>query len=319
MRGVCTEARSVLVSLVICTLAAAPIAAGDTTPVALDGRGGGVIAFCYQALSGPAPNHRAYAINADGSGLQRIFTAPVGLNHYDWSPDGTTIAAVGYVDDRTQSIYAATLGDGQLARLTSTSGVLDCAPAWSPDGRQIAFARVYPSEGQRAELWIMGADGGSAHSIGVASFAVDWSPDGARLLYAAARGDTTDVFTCRPDGTDERRLTMSPLPEFAPTWSPDGQGIAFMASADGSYGMYEIYVMDADGTDVRQLTHNASYDGGPRWSPDGALIAFDSDLSRAQHSEIWVMRPDGSDLQQVTHMASTVTAVQPAWRPAPAP
>ncbi len=299
----------------ICVVAFA--AGGAAVP--LDGRGGGVISFCYQVLYGPAPSHRVYAVNADGSGTQPIFTASIGLNHYDWSPDGTAIVAVGYVDERTQSIYVANPETGQLTRLTSAPDVLDCGPAWSPDGRQIAFARVYPSEGQRAELWMMGADGGNAHSIGVASYAVDWSPDGSRLLYATARSDATDVFTCRPDGTDEQRLTMSELSETSPMWSPDEREIAFMASADGSYGAYEIYVMDGDGTNVRQLTRNASYDGSPRWSPDGTLIAFDSDLSLAQHWEIYVMRPDGTDLRQVTHMASNVTAVQPAWRPTPTP
>ncbi len=320
MKTIGAKAIIVVIPLVAILALGALLAVGASDPtVPLDGRGGGVIAFCYQALYGPPPVHRIYAINADGSGTRPLFQAPVGLNHYDWSPDGTRIAAVGYVDDHTQSIYTMALETSTLTRLTSTTGVLDCSPAWSPDRDLIAFSRVYPAQGQRAELWVMDSSGANAHSIGVESYAVHWSPDGSRLLYTTAQDGNDDVYTCRPDGTDVQRVTTSAISEGMPTWSPDGRQIAFMASADGSYGAYEIYVMDADGTDVRQLTHNTSYDGCPRWSPDGSLVAFESDLSRADHFEVYVMHPDGSDLRQVTHMASNVTAVQPAWRPVTSP
>lgn len=97
--------------------------------IPLDGRGGGVIAYCYQPLQGPALKE-IYAINADGTGNTKLSDAQIGLNHHDWSPDAQSIAAVGYVSQATWSIYVFSADDGgNLTRLTSTDGVWDSEPA----------------------------------------------------------------------------------------------------------------------------------------------------------------------------------------------
>ncbi len=293
-----------------------------TTPLPLpthSGSGGGVIVYCYQPMTGDSL-HQIYAINLDGSDNRKLIQASVGLNHHDWSPDGQKIAAVGYVAFSTWSIYAYDLVSGDLVRLTTTSGVLDSEPAWSPDGSSIAFTRMSSDQESRSEVWIMNADGGNQHWIGVEGFAAKWSPDGRRFIYSSNRSGNYEIYTSNIDGTDERQLTFTSTDETFPTWSPDEGRIAFSASTGEwntveNASTYEIYVMDADGSNLHQLTDNASFDGNPRWSFDGRYITFSSDRSRTGHWEIYVMNADGTNVRRVTTTPSIATAINPVWRP----
>jgi len=264
--------------------------------------------------------HQIYAINLDGSDNRGLIQASVGLNHHDWSPDGQKIAAVGYVSSSTSSIYVYDFATGDLARLTTTSGVSDSEPSWSPDGNSLAFNRFRSDQESRAEIWIMNADGSDQHWIGLEGFAAKWSPDGNRFIYSSDRSGNYEIYTSNVDGTDEQQLTRSSADETFPNWSSDGSQIAYSASTEEwntveNASTYEIFVMDADGSNVRQLTDNASYDCNPRWSPDGTRIIFSSDRGEIGHWEIYVMNADGSDVRRVTTTPSNATAINPVWRP----
>jgi TolB protein len=299
---------------------AMPISTSTPTPQPTHtGSGGGVIAYCYQPMTGGSL-HQIYAINLDGSDNRKVIQASVGLNHHDWSPDGQKIAAVGYVSSSTWSIYVYDFATDDLARLTTTSGVLDSEPSWSPDGSSIAFNRFQSDQESRAEIWVMNADGSDQHWIGVEGFAAKWSPDGNRFIYSSDRSGNYEIYTANIDGMDEQQLTQSSTDETFPTWSPDGSQIAYSASTGEwntieNTNTYEIFVMDADGANVRQLTDNASYDGNPRWSQDGTRIIFSSDRGEIGHWEIYVMNADGSDVRRVTTTPSSATAINPVWRP----
>jgi len=84
--------------------------------IELDGRGGGILSYCYQPLSNGL--HQIYAMNADGSGSRKLVESSIGLNHQDWSPDGQKLAAVGYVTQSTWSIYVFNSDGSNLTRLT---------------------------------------------------------------------------------------------------------------------------------------------------------------------------------------------------------
>jgi len=306
----------------------APMPTDTTTPLPTDtpaplpthtGSGGGVIAYCYQPMTSGSL-HQIYAINADGSDNRKLVQASIGLNHHDWSPDGQEIAAVGYADRSTWSIYVIALEGGDLTRLTGESGVWDSEPSWSPDGTRLSFTRIYPDRDFREEIWVMSKDGSGPHWIGLLGFAAKWSPDGSRLIYTSDRSGNYEIYTSNIDGSDERPLTSSSANESFPVWSPDGSQIVYSAST-GEWNTtqntetYELYVMDADGTNIRQLTNNAAYDGNPRWSPDGRLIVFSSDRAQTGHWEIYVMDADGSHVRRVTNTPSDATAINPVWHP----
>ena len=272
------------------------------------------IAYCRQPMDGRGA-HQIYLINIDGTADRRLIDAEIGLNHHSWSPDGRQLAAVGYVDESTWSIYRFSAEGTDLTRLTTTEDVWDTEPAWSPDGRMISFTRAYPDEDDREELWLMNADGSEQRWIGRTGFAAQWSCDGTRLVYSAVRDGRCDLYTCAFDGSDELRLTDTTGDEAFPCWSPDGGRVAFARRVDERYDSWEIFVINADGTGERQLTSNRSYDSYPRWSADGAMLSFESDRSGPQRWEIYTMNADGSHVMRITWMPGTFTAINGAWRP----
>lgn len=279
-----------------------------------------VIAYTYQ----PATSddiHKIFTINSDGMGNRQAVFANIGLNHHDWSPDGTKFALVGYVDsgNTTWSIHKVHADGSNLTRLTNVNGVHDSEPSWSPNGSQIAFTRTFWAQNNRNELWTMNADGGNQQYIGVEGYAAKWAPDGSRFIFTSSRSGNYEIYTCNIDGTNELQLTHTGGDEWMPIWSPDGSQIAYSLSTGtweaGNRTTYEIFVMNTDGSNIRQLTSNNSFDHYPRWSANGAHIVFESDRAAVEHWEVYIMNADGTDVRRVTNSPGNYTAICPAWRP----
>jgi Tol biopolymer transport system component len=286
-----------------------PTPTSEPAPV-LDGRGGGVIAYCYQPVTGTDTKKEIHAINADGSGDVSIINTDLSLNHHDWSPDAQKFAAVGYTSETTWSIYAFDADGTGLTRLTTMEGVNDNEPHWSPDGTKIVFSRVYPDQNLRTELWLMDADGENQRYTGVQGYAAKWSPDGSHFVYQSSLGEDSDLFTCHTDGSNVQQLMATAFMESSPVYAPDGTQIAYVTDRDGGH---QIYIMDADGSNPRGLTYHEYDSYAPKWSPDGSLIAFGS--GPFSEWEVFVINADGTNLRQVTHSPAGITAINPVWRP----
>jgi Tol biopolymer transport system component len=241
-----------------------------------------------------------------------IIDAPIGLNYPDWSPDGESFAALGYVSESTWSIYVFDVDGENLERLTTTNDVWDGDPSWSPDGSQIVFTRIYPAQNYRAEIWVMNANGGNQRWLGIEGGAAKWSPDGTRLVYHSMKNDSYDIYTCSIDGTDEQQLTSTTPGELTPAWSPDGSQIVTTVVTDVGDGfVHQVYVMNSDGTNARALTDEEAGGATPRWSPDGSLIAFKSG------GEVQIINADGTNIRRVTNSPTDVKAINPVWKPLP--
>jgi TolB protein len=210
--------------------------------------------------------------------------------------------------------------DGARVRRLTDSPAWEFDPAWSPDGRSLAFRHQTPGEEASAEIHVIGADGSDPRSLtrnDVSDWGPDWSPDGSLIAFNSTR-ETGGLrgYVAAPDGSGAR-LIVDHFVEY-PDWSPDGRRIAFMAQelgASGSNPDYNVYVMDADGSDVTRLTETPGSDGWPAWSPDGSSIVFtttrdDCSISDApdcrsvgddgEWHDVWIMDADGSDQRRVT-------------------
>jgi WD40-like Beta Propeller Repeat len=228
--------------------------------------------------------------------------------------------------------------DSTLPRvLTRPANVSVSDPAWSPDGRQIAFAR-WLGEDQRyeTEIVVVPVDGGSERVVwrqrrddrGSGVGLPVWSPDGARIAFTRSRLDRSFHFRFSLLLVDaaggQPRLLARDAGDAA--WSPDGARIAFASTRDrngewcGSDECFyngELYVMNSDGTNPVRLTHNRGDDSSPSWSPDGRRIAFASNRNNRDDppgldTEIYTIGADGTCLTWLTNGAPLSS--DPAWR-----
>ena len=255
---------------------------------------------------------QVYVMNPDGSGQTQITHDSLGGLDPAWSPDRTRFvyASVrGFTDPVfLRGYYAITVrnADGSdSAVLADLSDTFEPAPAWSPDGKTIAF--WYANAGSSG-IYLMKADGtGLRQFWGGGNIGVAWSPDGSKIALSAYGGSGYNIFVKDVNGPGVTQLTTTAgATDRRPSWSPDGTRIAFVSNRDGND---EIYVMHADGSGQTRLTTDPAEDFAPMWSPDGTKIAFQS--NRSGTLQIYVMNADGSALTQLTTDATG--AGYPSW------
>jgi TolB protein len=235
-----------------------------------------------------------------------------------WSPDGRRIVFAsghGYAGEYPQ-IYVVDASGGEPLRLTShvnvptlTLSTGNGSPAWSPDGRQIAF--VADQIDGPSEIHVMNADGTDVRRLTDSpdrKAGPTWSPDGTRLAFWTDF-EGVDVWVMRADGSEQRNLTDSPSYEVEPVWSPDGTQLAFTRFGDAGI---QIVVINADGSSERVIHDSPDHVSTLRWSPDGQRIAFVSG-NPERNSDIVVINADGSELRKLTD--TSLSESGPMWSP----
>ncbi|HUS13746.1 MAG TPA: hypothetical protein VM536_01905 [Chloroflexia bacterium] len=182
-------------------------------------------------------------------------------------------------------------------------------PAWSPDGRRIAFVSQRTGSPQ---VFVMNADGSDPTRLTQTrstDFDPAWSPDGRRIAFASDRETTLlpELYVMNADGSGATRLTDRG--SWEPAWSPDGELIAFRGYYSGSYLLTLIH---PDGSAPTPFTELHGEDAEPTWSPDGRQLAF---RAFTTYFEIFVMNRDGSGLQRITDSGRREADWEPAWSP----
>ncbi|MBU1748725.1 MAG: hypothetical protein KKA73_13640 [Chloroflexi bacterium] len=241
------------------------------------------------------------------------------------SPTATPLGSSRYIAFESDcggnwDIYMMNVEDQQIdcskmIRLTRDPAD-DRSPAWSPDGRHIAFTSK--REGY-AQIYVMGIGDEpekTASPIPIplkgltACLEPVWSPDGSHIAFAAfADPENSEIFVMSEDGSEVKRLTDHANGDRHPAWSPDGRRIAFQSKRDGNL---DIYTMNADGTELKRLTYDPAEDRDAVWSPSSTRIVFVRVFTDTQGSEIWSMNADGSGQTRLTYSGGDYS---PTWSP----
>jgi TolB protein len=203
-------------------------------------------------------------------------------------------------------------------------------PAWSPDGRMIAFLSV---RSHNQDIYVLDLDTNATQRV-TRHPADDrepaWSPDGRRIAYVTWSGEAgLRIQIMNADGSDKHVLARKAE---KPSWSPDGSKIVFLSFRDytgvgpqvgflpATEGDADIDVVNADGTDLRVLKQGRvgqevlAWVQGPVWSPDGGKIAFYREGGGKGGGEVYVMNADGSHQHNVSRNRGTNDGLV-AWSP----
>jgi len=222
---------------------------------------------------------QVWALDRRGGEAQQLTRVKQGVSGYEWSPDGKRLLLSivdpkpweltedakddekprpvvvdrlqfkqdyeGYLDRYRTHLYVFDVGSAEPPRQITSGDFDDSEPAWSPDGKRVAFVSnrtAEPDGNVNTDLWIVAADN---------------TDRGATLL----------------------QVTKNPREDASPAWSPDGKSLVYTTvTADLSvlwYATIQLATVAADGTDARvvaaELDRNVE---SPRFSADGASIWF---------------------------------------------
>ena len=256
-------------------------------------------------------------VGADGA-LRGTLLVPTDFGEFRASPNGRRMAY-----GRTNAIYVSDI-TGRHARRIAREAY---APAWSPDGRRLAYTTNSHS------VWVVGADGRGNHRLtaGSKDSGPRWSPDGRRIAFVRnVRREAgspcelrSDLFSAPAVG-GRARLLFHPDLRCAMVdafdWAPSGERLVLAirdalredASADPrARGLVGLALIKPDGSGVRHIQPDGAY---PVYAPDGRHIAFFGDRCRddAEVGQIICsVRSDGRGLRRVTAVRDDIFAQFP--------
>src|SRR5512143_716764 len=269
------------------------------------------------------------------------------------SPDGRRVAYVERIRGRDGNeelsavdVVAVGAAPSSSKRFTAAADARahrERDPAWSPDGRLLAFASDAKKERQ-LQIYVQPAAGGPARRLTNVEGQVShlrWSPDGRSIAFLFVSGSTQEpgaLVAYRPDAgvveetIEEQRIAVVDVAsgrvrEVSPAnlyvydydWSPDGKSLAAEAaegSGTNNYWIAQLYVVRADSGRARSIWKPPLQIACPRFSPDGKAVAVIHGIMSDEGStggDIWLVPVDGGTPRNVTpEIASSPSAI--FWR-----
>ncbi len=196
------------------------------------------------------------------------------INSFALSPDGRRMSVGTGSADGDLNVWIKRLDRGPVTRLSF--GGRDRRPAWSPDGRTVAFIR---DTGATSVVMTRAADGSSTQDRLLARIddlpqEIDWSSDGQWLVLRTDTGTpgAGDLIGIRLSGdTTPVRLVTSPFTELTPALSPDSHWLSYTSNESGAN---EVYVRPFPGTEAGRWQVSVNGGSEPRWSHDGRTLYF---------------------------------------------
>jgi Tol biopolymer transport system component/DNA-binding winged helix-turn-helix (wHTH) protein len=213
------------------------------------------------------------------------------------SPEGARVAFTWNGENQNNfDIYVQSVGSSAPLRLTRNSAA-DMGPAWSPDGRNLAFLRLNPAG--RQDILVMTSVGSAERKIGetLCEFrfhqpSLAWSPDGRWLVVSHRELDDIKegLFLVSIKTGEKRRLTRPPAGwwgDFRPSFSADGRSLVFVRLSGYSAGALYLQALSRDLHPTGEplpLTGGEHWLTSPVWLRDGHRIAYVlAERLRARH------------------------------------
>jgi hypothetical protein len=309
-----------------------------------------------------------FTVNPDGSHESQITHPPKNGwidESSDWSPDGQRLAFDRHTPKDMSRIMVLNTKTGDTREVTHCGSGNpwamvdptpahphpcdgDYFPAFSPDGRSIAFQRY--SGGTKACcwlqcIWIVGADGSNPHQVtnidetpswSFTDWASEFSPDGKKLVFdrSTNRKHEEDehhaVFVQPIDSSgspeDAHRITPWKLNcQDHPEFSPDGKLVLFRCLPKGEQGPSNLYWVHPDGTGLHQLTQAAAgkdtyWYGGSNFSPSFSegegwiAVGRAPGYGKRGNADVYRVRvEDGELVRKVNLTKSTIWDSNPDW------
>ena len=208
--------------------------------------------------------------------------------------------------------------------VTQISGGLadDAYPAFSPDGKTIAFCSNRTGSWQ---VYVMDTDGRNVVQVtnGLGqNIKPSFSPDGRRLVYCAigGRSQQWELWVANLESGEKRMIGYG----LFPAWSPEKgvDRIAFQRARQRGSRWFSLWTLDLIDGEARRITEVVASTNSaivaPTWSPDGKKLAFATVVDPTQgkgktQQDVWTINADGTNRQRLTDGSGV--SVAPFWAP----
>jgi Tol biopolymer transport system component/DNA-binding winged helix-turn-helix (wHTH) protein len=235
-----------------------------------------------------------------------------------WSPNGKWLV----ISDKPSanepfSLYLISPENGDKHRLTTppSSVIGDCSPAFSPDGKWLAFVRVISAV--VGEVYLVPADGGQPRQLTFSNEGISnltWTPDGREIVFCSRYGGRANLLRIAAAGGDSPQwISASGSSAQYPAFSVRGNRLAWARNTDNT----DIFRMTLNGRaeaspQLDNLIASTAIETSQRYSPDGRRVAFVS--NRSGSDEIWVCGSEGENPVRLTSFRGPLVG-SPSWSP----
>jgi TolB protein len=215
-----------------------------------------------------------------------------------------------FVEAGASSLFLVGPSGGRRRSIVRRKVSFPSSPAFSENGRLIAFAGYAPTGG-RERIWTVRSNGKGLRSLTEGTDPA-WSANGRRIAFARAH----DIWVLTASDRKARRLTRAGagVSYSAPSWSPDGKRLVAAVTRPDPSGLGDsqsfVTVLDVSSGSERQLT-TSGLDYQPAWSPSGGSIVFHS--HRNTEHGLYLVASDGTGEHALG--GSTIEDHEPAWSP----